>query len=271
MLKEIRVNILVQFSILLFMVITVLWITIYLRGLTEGVENNIYTLSYPFLSLLGGIIGIISAKKWGGLKSLFGKSIYFFSFGLLAQFFGQLLYSYYIYIENIQVPYPSLGDVGYFGSVIFYIFAVLTLGRVIAVRMSLQKIGDGLKAFLLPCILLVASYFFFLQGYTFDWSQPTKIILDFGYPFGQALYVSLAIVVLFLSRSTLGGLMKNPIRFLILALLVQYACDFMFLYQSSRGTWYVGGVNDFLYSVSYFLMTLALVYILSMFKRIQET
>src|SRR3989338_3485535 len=256
MVKEIRDNALVQFSILLFIGLSIWWTTIYLRGLTEGVENNIYTLSYPLLSILGGIIGIISAKKWGGLKSVFGKSIYFFSFGLLAQFLGQLLYAYYIYIEGIEVPYPSLGDVGYFGSVIFYIFAVFMLGKVIAVRMNLQNIEGKLQAFLLPLIVLVASYLFFLQGYVFDWSQPIQVILDFGYPLGEALYVSLAIVVLLLSRNTLGGLMKNPIRFLIVALFVQYFCDFMFLYQSSRGTWYVGGANDFLYSVSYFLMTL---------------
>lgn len=271
MVQEIRSNILVQFSVILFTILSIWWITIYARGLTEGVENNIYTLAYPLLSLLGGIIGIISAKKWGGFRSALGRGIYLFAFGLLAQFLGQFLYAYYIYVQGIEVPYPSLGDVGYFGSVILYTLAIFFFGKVIGARISLRTIGGKLQAFFFPAAILFASYTAFLVGYEFDWSQPIKIFLDFGYPLGQALYVSLALVAFLLSRGVLGGIMKKPIQLLIVALVVQYFCDFMFLYQANAGTWYVGGPNDFLYAASYFLMTLALTYILATFKRIQES
>lgn len=260
-----------QFGLFIFVPLSVWWVMIYARGLHEGLENNMYTLIYPLLSLLGGAIGHIVAQKWGGFKSIFGRAISFFSFGLFAQFFGQAMYAYYIYIQNIEVPYPSLGDVGYFGSVIFYILAVLALGKVIAIHTNLKSVSGKLWAFLIPLVGLIISYLFFLKGYVFDFSQPIKLVLDFGYPLGEALYISIAVLILILSRNVLGGMMRNPLRLLIFALVVQYISDFMFLYQANAGTWYVAGINDFLYSVSYMLLTLSLTYIGFMFDKITES
>ncbi len=87
------------------------------------------------------------------------------------------------------------------------------------------------------------------------------MLLDFGYPLGQAIYVSLAILVAFLSRSTLGGVMRMPTLCLLYALVFQYFCDFTFLYQVQHGTWYVGGINDYMYFASYFFMTISLGFI----------
>ena len=115
------------------------------------------------------------------------------------------------------------------------------------------------------------SYSFFLRDYQFDWSNKLKVFLDFGYPFGQAIYVSIAIMALILCKNVLGGIMKKPLTFMLLALVVQYFCDFMFLYQANAGTWYVGGVNDYMYFVSYFLMTISLIYIGGMFDHIKES
>ncbi len=271
MLSLLKGKILLQLAVTLFAVLSVFWVYIFSQGLQEGLYNNIYTLSYPLLSLLGGIIGLIAAYKWGGMRSVFGRSILFFALGLFAQFFGQVMYSYYIYIQGIEVPYPSWGDLGYFGSVIFYILGIVALGRVLAIRVNTKTILSKLIAFVIPALVLVVSYFFFLKGYEFDWTQPLKVFLDFAYPLGQALYVSIALMVLLLSRKMLGGMMRGPLRFLIFALAIQYLCDFMFLYQVSKGTWYVGGINDFLYSLSYLVMTLALTYIGAMFSRIQES
>ena len=222
------------------------------------------------MSLFGGIIGLAISKNWGGLKSLLGKSLVFFSFGLLAQFFGQAAYAYLIYIKKIAVPYPSIGDLGYFGNIIFYIIALVYLGKVIKIKNKFISIHTQFLAFFIPIVLLIGSYLFFLQGYFFDWSNPIKVILDFGYPLGEAIYVSMALIVLILSISMLGGMMKKPTLFLVFTLVIQYFCDFMFLYQSNKGEWYVGGINDYLYFVSYFCMTIAIICIGSMFYHIKE-
>ncbi len=107
-------------------------------------------------------------------------------------------------------------------------------------------------------MLLAYSYWVFLKGYEFDWSAPLKIFLEFGYPLGQAIYVSLAILTLFLTRGVLGGVMKNRVLFVLFALLMQYLADYTFLYQASQETWAAGGINDYMYLASYFIMALAL-------------
>ena len=84
------------------------------------------------------------------------------------------------------------------------------------------------------------------------------MLLDFGYPFGQAIYVSIAILTLSLSKGLLGGLMKNKIFFLLSALIVQYIADFNFLYQAIQGTWVNGGYGDLIYMTAYFLLAMSL-------------
>jgi hypothetical protein len=122
---------------------------------------------------------------------------------------------------------------------------------------------------MIPLLLLLFSYSFFLINYEYDFGNKLKIFLDFGYPLGQAFYVSLAILTFLLSKKFLGGMMKGPILFLLIALIVQYFSDFNFLYQASQETWYVGGIGDFLYMLSYFVMALSLIHIGNVFKTIQ--
>ena len=193
-----------------------------------------------------------------------------FSVGLLLQSLGQTIYSYYIYYERIDVPYPSLGDVGFFGTIPAYIYGVFLLARTSGAKISLKSFANKIWALIVPISMLMMSYIFFLKDYEFDWSQPLTIFLDFGYPLGQAIYVSLATLTLFLSIKVLGGVMKGPVLFLLFALIVQYLADYMFLYEVSHDSWRVGTENDLLYSFSYLLMGLALIYIGQVFKKIAE-
>jgi len=113
-------------------------------------------------------------------------------------------------------------------------------------------------ALFLPIIGLLFSYFFFLQGYIFDWSSPLRVFLDFGYPLGEALYVSIALLVLLLSWNILGGVMRTSLLYLMMALVVQYLAEFNFLYQAAHGTWVNGGYGDYMYLFAYFLMAISL-------------
>lgn len=243
----------------------------YLRNLQGEPENDFFTLLYPLLALFGGVVGLNAAWSWGGFKSYLGKSLIFFSLGLLFQFLGQALYAYYIYIAGIEVPYPSWGDVGYFGSILWYSAGIVMLGKVIGLKFSVHSLRRRLLAILLPLAMLLASYCLFLDAYDFDWSAPLTVLLDFGYPFGQAIYVSLALLVFILTNQVLGGMMRGPALLLMFALVFQYLSDFMFLYQAHNGSWYVGGPNDYLYLAAYLLMTIGLIYVGGVFKAIQKS
>ena len=218
---------------------------------------ELYSDTYWVTALVGSVIGFIAAKQWGGWKSIFGKSLCFFSLGMLAQVAGQLTYSYFAIVKGVETPYPSVGDIGFFGSIIFYILGIIFLSKAIGAHFNKASKGQKVIAVLIPLLILVGSYAIFLRSYEFS-GDPLVTFLDFGYPLGQALYLSLALLAYILSFRLLGGTMKNKILLLLFALAVQYSADFNYLYRVNHEQWYAGDINDFQYQTAYLLMTLAL-------------
>lgn len=243
----------------LFAIFTIWWVDIHFIQHAVGsndLANKRFTVSYGIIALYGGIIGLLAAKKWGGAKSLLGRTIILFSIGLLMQEAGQLFYTYYIYFQHTEVPYPSLGDIGFFGSVIFYIAGTISLTKIAGAKFSLHNYFNRAIIFILPLAMLATSYAVFLRDY--EYVNALTAFLDFGYPLGQAFYISVALLAYLLSRKMLGGILRKAVLFIIFALVVQYVADSSFLYQIQKGTWYAGGWNDYVYTVSYAVMTLAL-------------
>ncbi len=250
-----------------------LYLHLFLNFVLDSTKSDlkIWASVYQVVALFGGVVGIFVARKWGGYKSVIGKATLFFSLGLLMQVFGQSFDSYLNVIKNIEIPYPSVGDIGFFGSVVFYIIGAIYTLKSVGFQFSFKSLKGKLISIFIPLVLLICSYFFFLNGYTFDWSNPLKIFLDFGYPLGEAIYVSIAILAFLISFKYLGGIMKKPMLFLMFALVAQYSSEFTFLYQANAGTWYAGGVNDFMYFTSYFIMSLAILQLNSAFERIKNS
>jgi hypothetical protein len=258
---EKKVNIWFQKTLFFIFGILVIW-WIFLQASQFGaysIQNQIFSSTYGVLALMGGVFGFWLSKKWGGIRSVMGKALFFFSLGLLGQFLGQLTYSAYVYYFKIEVPYPSLGDIPYFSTIVFYIFGLIHLARASGVLFNLRKIKYKVIAVIIPLGLLSVSYFLFLKGYEFDWGSPVKVFLDFGYPLGDAVYVGLALLVFFSSHGLLGGIMKSKIRLLIFALSLQFIGDFSFLYLSYYSTVTPAGINDFIVMVAYFFMNIALI------------
>ena len=225
----------------------------------QGLAVQWFGGTYGVLALLGAIIGFITARKWGGHKTVLGKALMFFSLGLLAQAAGQLILTYYIYVSKIQIPYPSWGDVAYFGSTLFYLSGAFFLTKAVGIKFSFRSTKYKAMAVLVPVVLLSVSYWLLLHHHQYNWHKPVTVLLDLGYPLGDASYISLAIVAYLLSRKMLGGIMRKGILVLIFALVLQYIADFTFLYQSNRGTYLSGKMDDLSYLIAYFVTTTAMI------------
>ena len=252
-----------------FLGYSIWWLINFISGETDTRSHEIYSDSYWVLALIGAVFGIFVARQWGGFKSSFGRALYLFSLGLLAQVFGQVTYTYFAWVQNVEAPYPSIGDIGYFGSIILYALGAIVLSRAVGAKFSLASIPQRTVAILLPAALLVASYAIFLKDYEFT-GDKLITFLDFGYPLGQAFYLAIALFMYVVSFKLLGGIMKNKILLLLFALLIQYLADFLFLYQYSREEWYPGNFSDYLYQVAYLMMTLALLWIGSTARKLSS-
>lgn len=82
------------------------------------------------------------------------------------------------------------------------------------------------------------------------------MFFDIAQPLGNAVYVSAAIITFVFSRTVLDGIMQSKAFLLLVALVIQFIADYIFLYKSS--TYYSGNYMDFIYLTAYFIMTLAL-------------
>lgn len=232
---------------------------------------NTFGQIYGVMAFWAACWGVVTAEKWGGWKSIMGRAILMFSLGLGAQFFGQVAYSYYVYILHIEIPYPSLGDLGYFGSIPLYIYGIYLLAKAAGVKVGLRNFMNQLQALIIPFVMILIAYWLFLRNYEFGDTSWLVVLLDFGYPLGEAIYISIAILAYVLSRNVLGGVMKKRILFILVALSVQFLADYLFLFQVKNETWYVGGISDYLYLLAYFLMTLSLLQLNTVFARLRET
>jgi hypothetical protein len=236
-------------------------------------DSFLYTVFsdvYPIVALVGGIWGLFEAKNWGGTKSVMGRAIVAFSAGLLFQVFGQVCYSFYFYVLGIENPYPSIGDFGFYATIPAYIYAIYELAKASGVFISLRLFIKTPLAIILPLLMLLASYEVFLVGYEFEGVSSLVVFLDFVNPLGQAIYISLALLTIFLSWKALGGVMRSRVILLLGAMVFQYLADFLFLYKTSRDVWVAGGISEYLYFVSYFVMTIAIVELSLAFKELKE-
>jgi len=268
MLDTFKKEVWARFIFAFFVFFTLWWL--YLRFVDPlHIQNQIFSALYGTVALVGAIFGIHTSNKWGGYKSLVGRSILMFSLGLLLQEFGQIVYSFYVFFLNVDIPYPSIGDLGYFGSIPCYIYGIWLLGSASGVKITSKQLSSLFLAILIPIALLTGAYILFLQGYEFDWSSPLTVLLDFGYPFGEAIYISVAILTYLLSRKVLGGVMKEKVLFILFALLIQFFADYTFLYLARYDTVLPGGINDFLYLIAYFTMSLGLVRLKTVFDSLK--
>jgi hypothetical protein len=254
----------------LFISMSVFWLYYYLFNNQESYAT-FFTNTYGLIALLGGIFGIFIAEKWGGFRSYLGTSVLFFSFGLLLQEIGQIFYIYYIYIQRIEIPYPSLGDVGFFGSIPMYVLGAFYLGKVLGLgKHTLGSLKNVLISALVFLAVLSLAYFTLIRPYEYNFSDPAKAFLDFGYPIGHAVYLAVGLLVYFISQKSLGGSLRKNVLFIICTLTLQYVADFVFLYKARDGSWIPGGPNDFMYFIAYYAMALSILSLSSVFERLKS-
>lgn len=242
--------------LLYFFLLFLWWGSIYISGSTDGDANHAFGFIYGGFSIIGAVAGFFTAGLWGGKKSYLGRAVLALSLGLLCQGFGQYSFWVYNYYLHIAVPYPGIPDIGFFGTIICYFYAALQLGKVSGVKYTKETIRAYPYVIVIPIIMLAAAYLLFLNAYEFDLSHPLKSFLDYGYPLGQAMYISIALMVYALSRKLLGGILRSRIVFLLLAFAAQFVCDYVFIYFAAD--YFPASFIDLFYLISYATMTIAI-------------
>jgi hypothetical protein len=130
-----------------------------------------------------------------------------------------------------------------------------------------------------PASVLIVTYKTFFSGYERCFEDPDTLhkvcstpltaFLDFAYPIGGAIYVSVAAVVLVLSFKVLGGIMKSKITILLLGLLIQYSAEVNYLYLTYHDKLVLGKLNDLLYMTAYFVIAVSIINIGAVIEKLR--
>ncbi len=236
------------------------WVYLQISQNVGGIQAYIFNWSYGLIGLSATAYATyISKNKWNGHSSYVGKAILLIAAGLLSQWVGLQIWTYYNLFAGLEVPYPSFADVGYFGLAIFYTFSAYYIARAAGVKFFFRTAIGKIFAFLIPSITLGIAFILFLRGVGFDLTSPLKTFFDIAYPLGEILPITISLFTLSLTGKILGGSMRAKILLLLFAFAFQFVTEYLFLYFAGIEIYVNGGVNDILYATSYYTMSLALI------------
>lgn len=226
---------------------------------------------YPwrYLLAIGGQIVIcafsaflaISRAIKLSLDSAFGRAFLAISLGIASWGLGSLVWLYYNLMANVEIPYPSLADLGF----VLLIPCVLlgTVWLVIGLKPKYTPVTIA-KLVGIPIAVFVFSYYFFVQDKLVEKIPLLVKVLNVTYPVGDAIFLSLALVVLsIVSKSAL----YKPIFILCLGFIIEAFADTGFSWTISAGTYTVGCWVDFLFALAFFTIGLGVYYAKDIYER----
>jgi len=219
-----------------------------------------FLVGMTILPIIGGYFGVKKADVWGGLKSAVGRGMIFISLGTVSWGFGMVVWNYYLFSQNIEVPYPSLADLFFILIWVFWTYGMSQLGNVSGMKIGFKNHWKRIIVFIIPPIVILISYYLLLvipkEGIDLTGSFLQRV-LSFLYPIGDMTILSIAILVFTLSYKILGGRFKNQIILLLSCFVLNYIADFIFVLTTSgeSPSYFNGHFVDFMYTTIMFLVT----------------
>lgn len=243
---------------------TVLWAALTFTTGHSAHPSGLYLQLILFIvPFMGSLWGLKNASAWGGLKSAVGKSVVFLSLGTLTWSLGMLAWNYYIFLAQVEVPYPSLADVFFILSWPLWTLGVIYLSKATGVKFALRAAKGKAILIFVPLLAMAASYYLLVvvaRGGVLDLEGASgwKLFFDLFYPIGTAVILALGLTFFSLSMDFLGGLYKKPITILILGFIVNYLADFTFSLTTTNETYFNGHFVDILFLTAMYFLSLSL-------------
>lgn len=254
-----NINKYTSFLLGFFVLIFIYWLGIQASDIKDLPINLLFSFSTAVLAFAGGVMGLIISSHWGGSRSSVGKAVLMMSLGTTSWSLGNFVWSFYNFILHTEMPYPSFADLGYTLAVPLWAIGVFYLSQATGARFSLRKMKGRLLLFVLPIIAGIFSYYF-LFGIARGYSIPIeggwlKIFLDFYYPLGDWVILTMTLLLFGLSVRYLGGRFRTPVFIILIGFVIMFFADFSFSYTTTVGTYFNGNFPDLLFAVAMFAIS----------------
>ncbi|MEK7509298.1 MAG: hypothetical protein AAB605_01140 [Patescibacteria group bacterium] len=241
-----------------YCIAAVVVVFLFLGGTTSSLVNDLYGILFlGAIPFIGGLNGLVIARHWGSFSSAVGRAVIFLSLGLVSWGLGTLIFSgVYNFLLQIDVPYPSLADVGYILALPLWAIGVIELSRATGAKYGLRSSNGKTMLLLVPAAVIAVSYYLLIvvaRAGTFEFTDTSslpKVFFDLAYPIGDVVILTLATLIYGLSYNYFGGIYKKAIYFILLGFIILYFADFLFSYTTTLEIWYPGDWVDLLFTTA---------------------
>lgn len=220
-----------------------------------------FLIGMTILPLIGGIAGLQKAKKWGGAKSIVGQALSSLSLGLIAWSGGMMIWNYFLFFTEIEVPYPSVADALFILSWPLWAYGIWQLAKATGAKFALRTAAGKVLLLIIPLVTALISYMLLIvvaRGGVIDWeSGGLKLFFDLFYPLGDVVIITGVVLLYGLSKKFLGGKLKMPIMILLVGFIFNYVTDFIFSYTTTQETYFNGHVVDLLFTITMSILSFA--------------
>lgn len=237
------------------------WALLFFTNTRGQYINYWWQVFMGITALLYALLGILTAAKWGWLKSGVGRGIFFISLGLMMWGLGQLGWSWYLFADPSIEAVPShIPDYIYFSALPLWFFGILELSKSTGARYGLKKTSGKILVLLLSIIMVILSWYFLVEvarggmGYFNQGQDFITTFFDLGYSIGDAIMLTIVFAIFGLSWKILGGRFRVPIVTILSGFLLLYFADFSFSYFNGKGEYFNGNTTD----LFFFLMAASL-------------
>lgn len=211
---------LIIFFIILLFGVDLLVISFNIGGVFfEPLRNTLYA-GGQLLSIIGGIYAV---NKFG-IKNKTGKTLLFFTLGLMLWLAGGAIFAITDFLKGV-VTFPSIAD-----GIIFIGYALILIALIHEVRSRQILLTRVHKLLLSLVVILTALIVFYLNVYViFDPATPLLITAaTVIYSFADIILVSALILVLILANGYSGGKLFYPWFYLFIGMVLTLFADVLF-------------------------------------------
>lgn len=187
-----------------------------------------------------------SGKRGGGMSRVYAS----FSIGIGLWVVAEGIWSFYVLVLGIVIPFPSLADLFWLVGYVPLLCGLLLQAWPFRDAFSRLKRAALVTAMLVMtgAILIVAIPPLFSQEL-----DSLSFLVSVLYPFLDSLLLSVAVPLLLLFRK---GAYWRPMLFVLVGLILQFVGDLAFAQGVLIGSYYSGSPTDLIFDFSYLTLTL---------------
>jgi len=252
--KQVFSNNFYRFVILSFIILSAWFLHIYINAATES-EEALYWVLFTGVIPLSGVRYFLRLPR---KQTNTTKAVFFFCAGMVSQGVGLLVWNTYNRV-GVAIPYPSWADVGYAGTIFWYLLGALYLthNRWITRGEAYLKSKETLLL-LAPIMVLLGGLSFYLANINISIIEQITILLNIMYPVGHVLSVLLLIYGYIKNKHHLIRAERLVFLLILLAVSMQFITDYSFVIAFQLEAFENGGILDYIFTIDYLVMNLAL-------------